>query len=147
VWHVELAALKAKVAPGSAESPEAICGINAKIDEMTCKAVVVNGCQVAWNSGLRPNVGYITAWAEANLSRWDTGLERKAGGVDLSLSWGSQRFVTTNTSSLWALLATVVHQFKTKQNIDQNLVDAFVRIRLLVYAGATADEVMVPLSC
>ena len=52
--------------------------------------------------------------------------------------------MTTHTSSLWALLATVAFQFKTQQDIDQNLVDAFVRIRLLVYADATADELMVP---
>ena len=155
-WYQEFAALQAQgsteslvarsPAAKSAESPAAKSAESAKVslDELSCKAVVVNGCQVAWSNSLRPNVGYIAAWATANLARWDTGLERKAGGIDLSSTWGSQRFVTTNTSSLWALLATVVFQFKTQQNIDQNLVDAFVRIRLLVYADATADELMVP---
>ena len=155
-WYQEFATLQAQgsteslvarsPAAKSAESPAAKSAESAKVslDELSCKAVVVNGCQVAWSNSLRPNVGYIVAWATANLARWDTGLERKAGGIDLSSTWGSQRFVTTNTSSLWALLATVVFQFKTQQDIDQNLVDAFVRIRLLVYADATADELMVP---
>jgi hypothetical protein len=158
-WYQELATLRAQGSTESseakstesseaksAESPAAKSAESAKVslNKLSCKAVVVNGCQVAWSNSLRPNVGYIAAWATANLARWDTGLERKAGGIDLSSTSGVQRFVTTNTSSLWALLATVVFQFKTQQDIDQNLVDAFVRIRLLVYANATADELMVP---
>ena len=100
------------------------------LNELSCKAVVVNGCQVARSNGLRPNVGNFTGWATTNLARMDTGLERKARGIDLSSSPGVQRFVTTNTdtSSLWALRATVVFQFKTWPDVDQNLVGALVRI-------------------
>ena len=138
-WCEELDALKAK----SAESEEAARNNQSKLNELTCKSVVVNGCQIAWENGLRPNVGYITAWAQANLGGWDSGIERKAGGIVREVSWGCQRLVATNTSSLWALIATVVYQFKTQSSIDEKLADAFVRIRLLVYPHATADELLV----
>ena len=61
----------------------------------------------------------------------DTGLERKARGIDLRNSPGALSFVTANTdtSSWWALRPTVVFQFKTWLDVDQNLVGALVRFR------------------
>ena len=142
-WYAEYTELKAKVVGQPATEVQTEL---ARLEEIKCKAVVVNGCQVAWSCGTRPNVGYITTWAEANLPKWDTGVERKAGGVDPTVKWECQRFATTNTSSLWALIATVVHGVKTGQELDTNLVAAFTRIRLLVYAEASADEVLVCLA-
>jgi hypothetical protein len=132
-WYKDFQALKAEASPKDL----------AKIEEKKCMATVVNCCQVAWTSGTRPNIGYIKSWAETHLAHWDTGIERKAGGIDASLAWSSQRFVTTNTSSLWALISNVVLQFKTKGSIDAHLAEAFVRCRLLVYADATPDEMLV----
>lgn len=113
-----------------------------RLDELKCKSMVVNGCQVAWSGNTKPNVGYIKAWADNNLSKWDSSIERRAGNIDPNLSMASQRFVTTNTSSLWSLIATVVDQHKKGGPIQQDLVDAFIRIRLLLYVDATSDEIL-----
>ena len=115
-------------------------GANVSLDNLKAVSCTVNGCQVAW---VETNLGYIKAWADANLAKWDTGVERKAGGLDPSIAWSAQHFVCTNQSSLMALIGEVVYQLKTKGSVEHRLQVAFKSIRVLLYMDASADEILV----
>ena len=111
-------------------------------EALKCVSTVINGCLVSWRSFGSANSGYIRAWPDKNLSNWDSGIERKAGSVDISVSWSNQHFVLTSFSSLMALIAAVVFQFKTTGTIDQFLCRAFTSIRVLLLMDATRDEIL-----
>jgi hypothetical protein len=104
--------------------------------------VSVSGLQLAWSSKSWLNVGYIKTWGNDHLHKWDITIERRAGGFDPTMSLNTQRFATTNRSSLFALLAAVVHAYKTQGEIPENLARAFCRMRLLVHFDLSGDEVL-----
>ena len=83
------------------------------VSEKKSVTMVVSGFQLAWTSANWLNVGYIKNWAETNLASWDVSVERRAGGYDSTISDNCPNLHTTNKSSLYALLATVVYQYQT----------------------------------
>lgn len=86
--------------------------------------------------------GYIQKWAADHLHEWDITRERRAGGFDAGKNMESQMFTCTNRSSLFALLATAVFQFKTQGALEAHVAHAFSRLRLLVHLDMTKDEVL-----
>jgi len=93
-------------------------------------STVLNGCQVRWPApGRHVNKGYIKCWAEANISKWDVSVERRAGGLDPRLDYAAQAFEMTNISSLYAMLATVVRQFLVDGEISGTMKTAFTSVR------------------
>jgi len=115
-----------------------------QLEPVRSMSLVVSGLLVAWNTHVPINEGYVQAWRDQNLDRWDTGVERKAGGLDVNSILSAQHFHCTNRSSLMAMLASVVCAFKSTGSIPQALRHAFCSIRVLLYFGASPDEIMVP---
>jgi hypothetical protein len=105
-------------------------------------AVSVSGLQLAWSSSCWLNVGYIKKWGDDHLHEWDIAVERRAGGFDPTTSYCTQRFATTNRSSLFAMLASVVQAYQTDGEIPEHLATAFSRVRLLMHFDLSGDEVL-----
>jgi hypothetical protein len=106
-------------------------------------STVVSGLMLAWSGTVSPNVGYIKRWSDQNLEKWDPTIERKAGGLDLGISFSSQHLAVTNFSSLLALMASVVNLYKTTGTVPQRESNWFLGVRVLLYFDATPDELMV----
>ena len=72
-------------------------------------ARVISGCLVKWRiPGKTHNIGYIKKWASTHLQDWDTSIERRAGGLNMSDKYNAQHLTLTNQSSLLAMIATFV---------------------------------------
>ena len=113
------------------------------INDHKCFSTIITGLQVRWKTASAKNIGYIKEWRDKNLTSWDISVERRAGGIDEDVDWKYQAFTCTNESSLYALLATAVEQFMTTAAIEKPVADAFVKIRVILYLGATTDEIMI----
>ena len=113
------------------------------IDDMRSVTMSASALQLAWASTSWLNVGYIKKWADDNMQTWDSTVERRAGGFDPTISFTTQRFSCTNRSSIFALIATIVHEFKTTGTIgDHNIAKAFSRVRLLLQFDLVAEDVL-----
>ena len=120
-----------------------VAGQVASSEACTSLSLVVSGLLVAWNTNVPLNVGYVQSWAEQNLANWDVGVERKAGGFDRKALFSAQHFHCTNRSSLMAMIASVVFNFKSTGSVPEKLGNAFCSVRLLLYPEASPDEIMV----
>ena len=106
-------------------------------------STVVNGAQLSWPTPDRVfNVGYIERWAKEHLQHWDKSIERKAGGLDSGLDMSAQNFAVTNSSSLYAMLATVVQQFMTGTSVKSELKEAFISIRVVLLLSSSSSEII-----
>jgi hypothetical protein len=113
----------------------------ALVGNKAVRAVVVSGLLVRWRPVQALNTGYVLSWLDSNLRSWDVNVERRAGGLSQDSDLRAPHLATTNVCSLLALCAQIVHQFKTQPNIDPKLVDSFLRLRVSLYLGASAQEV------
>ena len=108
------------------------------IDDMRSVTMSASALQLAWTPTSWLNVGYIKKWADDDLQTWDSTVERRA-----AISFTTQRFSCTNRRSIFALIATLVHEFKTTETIgDHNIAKAFSRVRLLLQFDLAAEDVL-----
>lgn len=118
-----------------------------KLESLKSVTTCINACMVRWRPTMPPNVGYIKHWAETNLDHWDSGIERRAGGIDADVAWSAQHFVLTNTSSFYALVATVVLHLHRGTPIPEKLLRAVSCVRIHLFMDANTDEIIArPLS-
>jgi hypothetical protein len=76
------------------------------------------------------------------LESWDSSIERRAGGLDHTLTMESQELATTNLSSLYALAATLVElYFKGELPETSETSLAAKRIRVLLFLNAGVAEI------
>lgn len=87
------------------------------------------------------NVGYVENWAAKNLKEWDVNIERRAGGLT-SGTPTCPKLTLTNQSSLFALIAQFVWFHKNQQDVPEVLLSEFCSIRVLLYLGATPEEIV-----
>ena len=104
-------------------------------------ARVISGCLVKWRiPGKTQNIGYIKKWASTHLQDWDTSIERRAGGLNMSDKYNAQHLTLTNQSSLLAMIATFVEQF-FKGTLTDAMIEAFQSIRVILFMSAEMDEI------
>jgi hypothetical protein len=88
------------------------------------------------------NLGYIEHWAAQNMGRWDTSVERRAGGFDDAMAMDSQEFCMTNLSSLYALVASVVRDYyHGKLATTSEITRAAKSIRILLFMNCSAGDI------
>ena len=117
-------------------------GKQKEVLENSLMATVINGCLVKWNMpGKNINTGYIESWAQKNLGQWDRSIERCAGGLYPCFDFAAQHLVVSNASSMYAMIATVVHDFLVKGKVDERLANAFQSIRVNLFLFAAGDEI------
>ena len=112
------------------------------LDDLRTFTMSASGLQLAWCSPSWLNVGYIKKWADDHMHEWDSTVERRAGGFDPTTTYTTQRFSSTNRSSIFALIATTVYEFKTTGAIGASVAHAFSRVRLLFQFDLGADDVL-----
>eukprot|EP00971_Amphidinium_carterae_P193878 3846899-Amphidinium_carterae.2 len=112
-------------------------------DEAIRYVCTVTALQLRWDAAGTPwNAGYIESWFEAtcvNGTGWDSLLERRAGGYRPDRD-NNQNMTTTGSSSLMGLITRVVGQVMRGEDVNPAWKAAFCRIRLVIYIGATQDE-------
>ena len=101
-------------------------------------SMVVNGCLLRWKPPVAINEGYVKDWGQRNLHNWDSSIERRAApsADDPAFMY----FSASGVSSLLAMIAQVVFEFKTG-TIDEKLSTAFKQVRLNVCFNASGDEI------
>jgi hypothetical protein len=116
-----------------------------KIKDASSMAVVVSGCLIRWKPLVAINQGYVEDWGHKNLAQWDWGIERRAAP-----SADDPAFIhctTTGTSSLMAMIAQVVYEFKSTGAVSEKLATAFKRIRLNLCFNAAPEEIALVGQC
>jgi hypothetical protein len=63
------------------------------------------------------------------------------GGLDPHEDYAAQAFEMTNISSLYAMLATVVHQFFVEGTVSGTMRTAFTSVRTLLFLTCSAGEI------
>ena len=86
-------------------------GNAARIVDASSVSVVVSGCLIRWKPLVAVNEGYVREWADKNLQHWDSSIERRAAPSADDPAY--MHFTTTGASSLLALIAQTVYEFKT----------------------------------
>ena len=98
------------------------------------------------------NPGYIEHWAAKNMSKWDSSVERRAGGLDHSMTMEAQEFAMTNLSSLYALIASVARDFyhgklssetseTSETSTAKSLIQAAKSLRVLLFLNSSAGDI------
>ena len=103
-------------------------------------SVVASGCLIRWKPLVSANEGYVKEWGQRNLQSWDSSIERRAAPGPSTDDPAFMYFSTTGASSLLALIAQVVFEFKTAGEVPQKLASAFKQISLNICFNATGDE-------
>jgi hypothetical protein len=101
--------------------------------------MTVSGLQIAWSTSSWLNIGYISKWGDDHLDHWDETVERRAGSFDKYTDFTMQRFVLTNRSSLYALLAKVVFMYFTTGAVGAAAAHAFTRLRVILQFDLSAE--------
>jgi hypothetical protein len=104
-------------------------------------SVVASGCLIRWKPLVDVNEGYVKEWGQRNLQSWDSSIERRAAPGPSTDDPAFMYFSTTGASSLLALIAQVVFEFKTTGEVPQKLASAFTQIRLNICLNASGDEI------
>ena len=107
------------------------------MQEKSKVSMVINGLMLSWEcpSGIW-NEGYIAKWwqkFESGQTTWDTSIERKAGGIEISQGMDFKTlsaFIVANASSIMALIRAVVGHVMRTGACPAHLVDAFSKIRI-----------------
>ena len=102
-------------------------------------STVVNICNISWNHA-NVNPGYVEHWAREHMDKWDSSIERRAGGYDSGADVFHQELAVTNVHSFMALVGTAVAAFM-RGELDKRPVEACSGVRVLLFTTASVAEI------